>query len=267
MDSINETRIINEVLNILNDKYISHKYFNDGTVSKVILLNNKYLIKQNKNLEAEIEFFKYNKLNMFQKVLYIHPDLEYVVYSFLDGEIMYDVDDPKDALNKIIDITSKYSLSDKEGYGYYLEKVDKWTDFLKSEIEDSEKHLTDYIKDNTFVYDCLNKLKEYSFAKKVIHGDFGTHNFIKRNGKMVGVIDPDTVLGDALYDTLFAIVSNVDILQTITYEDLCSLINEDKNKIYCMLVIVLYSRIARCLKYHKEDIDIYMNYYNDLIKK
>ena len=31
---------------------------------------------------------------------------------------------------------------------------------------------------------------------------------------MCGVIDPDTVIGDPLYDILFAIVSNVDILNT-----------------------------------------------------
>ena len=33
------------------------------------------------------------------------------------------------------------------------------------------------------------------------------------------------------------------------------------------LVIVLYSRISRCLKYHKEDIDIYMNYWRYLENK
>lgn len=114
---------------------------------------------------------------------------------------------------------------------------------------------------------CINKLDKYSFTKKVLHGDFGTHNFIQRDGLLVGVIDPQTVLGDALYDTLFAIVSNVDILQTITLENLYSLIKEEKEKIYCMLVVVLYSRISRCLKYHKEDIDIYMRFYNSLIKK
>ena len=90
------------------------------------------------------------------------------------------------------------------------------------------------------------------------------HNFIQKEGKLVGVIDPQTVLGDSLYDILFAIVSNVDILQSVTLEDIYNLIEEDNEKIYAMLVIVLYSRISRCLKYHKQDINVYMDFYNNL---
>lgn len=261
-----DKEIVEEVLAKLNIKYECHKYYNDGVTSRVILLNNTYLIKQNTNLEAEVEFFKYNKFDNFQKIIYAHPDLKYVVYDFLEGQVMYDVDDSQDAIQKIIEITSNYATYPKEGYGYYLERVDTWNEFLKDEIESSSKNIKEYIKDFNLVNKCLQTLKKYPFTKKIIHGDFGTHNFIKKDNKMIGVIDPDTVIGDPLYDTLFAIVSNVDILQTITFNDLCKLIKEDNEKIYSMLVIVLYSRISRCLKFHKEDIDIYMNYWCNLEK-
>jgi len=266
LENVSDKEIVEEVLKILNIKYENHKYFNDGATSRVILLNNVYLIKQNSNLEAEVEFFKYNKFDNFQKVIYAHQNLKYVVYDFLEGEVMKDVDDPSDTINKIIEITSNYANYDKEGYGYYLERVPTWHEFLMDEIESSSKNIKEYIKDADFVNRCADVLKEYKFTKKIIHGDFGTHNFIKRNGKMIGVIDPDTVIGDPLYDTLFAIVCNVDILQTVTFDDICNLINEDRRKIFAMLVIVLYSRISRCLKFHKEDIDVYMNYWNHLEK-
>ena len=40
-----DKKIIQEVLEKVNESYIEHKYFTDGADSKVILLNNKYLIK------------------------------------------------------------------------------------------------------------------------------------------------------------------------------------------------------------------------------
>lgn len=263
-DDKKDEQIVNEVLSILNINYEKHRYFNDGAVSKVILLNDKYLIKQNKNLLSEIEFFKYNKIDMFQELLYIEPNNSYLVYSFVDGKIMNDVKDAKDTINKVLNVVSSYASYNKEGYGYFSELMDSWDTFLKSEMEHSSRNTKDYISDLSLINKCLDNLKKYPFTKKVMHGDFGTHNFIEKGGKLIGFIDPDTVIGDPLYDVLFAIVSNVDILQTVTLEYLYELIDEEKEKIYSMFVITLFSRISRCLKYHKEDIDIYINYYNYL---
>jgi streptomycin 6-kinase len=110
-------------------------------------------------------------------------------------------------------------------------------------------------------------LEKYPFDKKLLHGDFGTHNFIQEDGKLVGVIDPMPVIGDYLYDLLFAVVSNVDILSSVSLEDLYNLVNEPPEKIKAMLTIVLYCRISRCLKYHPEDIEIYMEYWNKLTQE
>lgn len=120
-----DKQIVDEVLSILKLKYEKHKYFNDGVSSRVILLNDKYLIKQNTPLalEAEEEFFKYNKLELFQKIIYVDSMYRYVVYDFIKGSTMDRVSNPTDTINKIINITSSYSPYDKEGFGYYDEKV------------------------------------------------------------------------------------------------------------------------------------------------
>ena len=54
--------IIEKVLNLRNEDYVIHKYFTDGVSSRVILLNNKYLIKQNEpeTIKSEVTFFKTN---------------------------------------------------------------------------------------------------------------------------------------------------------------------------------------------------------------
>ena len=129
-----DTRIVKEILNVLNIKYYTHKYFNDGVSSRVILLNGKYLVKQNEKiaLKGEVEFFKYNKGELLQKVIYVHPDYEYVVYEFIEGSTMKNVDDPKDTINKLIRLVNNYAKYDKEGYGYFDEKVVNWSNFLES---------------------------------------------------------------------------------------------------------------------------------------
>lgn len=268
MNNEKDKKIITDLLNILNVEYKNHKYFTDGASSRVILLNACYLIKQNTKLilQAEIEFLKHINSNMFQKIIYVDPKYEFVVYSFINGETMKHVDDVDDTIHKLINITTNYTNYISDGFGYLNEEVSSWTRFLKDEITYSSLNLKQYIPNKKIVNKCVELLEHYPVDKKLLHGDFGTHNFIKENGKLVGIIDPMPVIGDYLYDLLFAIVSNIDILSNITLEKLYSLINEPQEKINAMLTIVLYSRISRCLKYHPDNIDAYMDFWNNLIK-
>jgi len=264
-----DKKIINKLLNYLNEDYKNHKDLNTGVSSKVILLNDCYLIKQNTKLilQAEIEFLKHNNLDMFQKIIYVDPKYEFVVYKFIPGETMKHIDNLEDTIEKIISISTSYTDCTLDGFGYLNEEVSSWSRFLKDEITYSSFNLKQYIPSKKIVYKCIEILEKYPFNKKLLHGDFGTHNFIQENGKLVGVIDPMPVIGDYLYDLLFAIVSNVNIISNITLEKLYSLINEPIEKIHAMLTIVLYCRISRCLKYHPQDIDIYMNFWNLLYDK
>lgn len=268
LDNKKDEEIVNKLLNILSIHYECHKYFNNGVSSKVILLNNKYLIKQNTKLalQAEIEFLILNNSIYFQEIIYVDPNYEFVVYKFIAGDIMRTVEDVDDTIEKIIDITSNYKNYTKDGFGYLNEEVISWSQFLTDEIKYSSSNITHYIPTPQLVYNCIKTLEKYPFEKKLLHGDFGTHNFIKQAGKLIGIIDPMPVIGDPLYDLLFAIVSNIDILSNITLEKIYSLVNEPKEKIKALLTLVLYSRISRCLKYNPNDIDIYMNFWYTLTK-
>ena len=182
-----------------------------------------------------------------------------------DSEILVKM--PQDAKFEILDDSDywyrvQYKNYTGYGFGYLNEKFESWSKFLDDEIKYSSLTVNPYIPDNSNVYKCINILEKYPFDKKLLHGDFGTHNFVKENGKLIGVIDPMPIIGDPLYDLLFAIVSNKDILKNITLEKIYSLANEPKEKINAMLTIVLYSRIARCIKYQPQDIDTYLNYWN-----
>ena len=255
--------IINNVLNFFNETYICHKYFTDGASSRVILLNNTYLIKQNskKSLEAETIFLKLNKSEMFQKILYTDPNFEFVVYNFIPGNTIKEIYDVTDITKKILKITSNYSIYSNSGFGYLNEEVDNWSQFLRDEIEYSSKNMDKIDIEKSSIMNCVKILENYPFEKKLLHGDFGTHNFIENNKTFIGVIDPMPVIGDPLYDTLFAIASNPGILKHFPFKKLCKILNAPQEKIKSLLTIILYSRISRALKYSPNYVSFYVEYY------
>ena len=259
-----DKKIIQEVLEKVNESYIEHKYFTDGADSKVILLNNKYLIKQNNSasIKAEIQFFQSTFSTFFQKIVYYSPYFEFVVYDFIPGKPMKKITSSKEIFSKILEVSKAFSKTSFPGFGYLGEEFDTWSEFLTHEafhrpnIDDIDKQI---------VLNAIKNLEKYPFNKKLIHGDFGTHNFIENNEKFIGIIDPQPILGDSLYDILFAICSNISLLNTYTLDELYLLIDEAKEKIKSMLIVVLYARISRALKYHPIDIPAYLDYFNSII--
>lgn len=269
-----DKKIVETFLSLNNLKYETHKYFTDGASSRVILLNNEYLIKQNSAvaLEAEVEFLKristISKIsNYFQKIVYVDPEYKFVVYNFINGNVMKNPENPKKIVSFLLDITSNLPTYEKEGFGYLGEETKTWVDFLKEEIKYSSENVPENICENGFVFKAAENLENFKFTKKLLHGDFGTHNFIEVDGNFVGVIDPMPIAGDSMYDLLFGICSNVKLLSSFSLEELLTITNDPKEKIKNLLIVVLYSRISRCLKYHPKDLNIYLNYINKLYNK
>ena len=271
----NDRKVVEQTLKILNIEYDFHKYFTDGaSESTVLLLNNKYLIKQNVKsvLESETTFLKLNQSDLLQKIIYIESNYKFIIYEFIPGEAMKEVTNVNDTIHKILSTVSNYKPYDKEGFGYFDEQVSSWSEFLKSEIEHSSLNIENThklleIPSKEKALESVKILEKYPFTKKLLHGDFGTHNFIKSNetGLLTGIIDPMTVIGDSLYDILFAFASNIQILNTLTLDKIYSLVNEPKEKVVTLLLVVLYSRISRCLKYHPENLEVYLEWWKLLI--
>ena len=259
--------IINDALENLKIKYESHKYFNDGTSSRIILLNNKYIIKQanTKQLEAEVIFSKfYNEIPMLQKLAYYDNDYKYIVYDFIEGHVMHTVEDFFDLSDNIKEIVSKYKSYNSEKFGYIESPVNSWEEFLKAETNHSSLSLPDANYLLPVVNEAIDELSKLPFDKKLIHGDFGTHNFIKKNDKFIAAIDPIPVLGDPTYDLLFALTSNIDLLNYLSIDFLIEYTGETKAKVTALLKVVLYIRICRCAKYNKDWIETYMDLWNNL---
>lgn len=267
-DEVKDIAIINDVLANMNLTYVSHKYFSDGTDSRIILLNDAYVIKQNNPdlLRSESLFSEWYKSPKLQNVLYSDKDFRYIVYNFIPGDVMHTVDDFNDVINNIKEIVDNYKVYNGEEFGYIYEPSSSWNDFLKTLVHERSLTLPESFNYLPKVYDAIAELEKYKFDKKLIHGDFGTHNFIKQNGKFVGAIDPIPMAGDSLYDLTYALLSNVAFLPHLSLDFLCELSGEPKDKVKAMLTVQLFCRFDICIKHHKEDIDDYLDFWYKVIE-
>ena len=258
---------INDACSNLNIKYVTHKYFHDGTTSRIILLNDEYIIKvaSKEQLKAEVTFANtYKNTPLLQKIAYFDNEYNYIVYSFIPGDVMHTVTDFENLTRNLQIIISSYKNSTESGYGYIENPKDSWSDFLKQEVKDASSLFNESSSFLPIVEDAINELNRYPFDKKLIHGDFGTHNFIKKDERFIAAIDPTPIIGDPTYDLLFALVSNVDLIPFLSLDYLTRYTKEKKEKIIALLKVVLFCRICRCTKYNKEDLEYYLDFWYNL---
>jgi aminoglycoside phosphotransferase (APT) family kinase protein len=102
----------------------------------------------------------------------------------------------------------------------------------------------------------------------LLHGDCGVHNFIFQGGHLSGVIDPTPIIGDPLYDLIYAFCSSPDDLSKETIDFAVSyLLHKRDNKLYQDVIIGLYLRLGTCRKHHPNDFEEYLkawSYWKDL---
>lgn len=262
---LKDIAIIVDVLERLNIPYQSHQYYKDGSFSRTIFLNEAYILKQNNPelIKSEELFAKLTPNPKLQSIKYCDPEYRYIVYNYVPGEVMHTVEDFDDLLANIKDIIGSYADYPGDEWGVISHPATSWIEFLKTEAFDASHTLGDSVDYLPQVYSAIAELEKYPFQKKMLHGDFGTHNFIKMNGKFSRAIDPFPIAGDPLYDMLFALVSNATILPHIPIDYLCSIIEEPAEKVKAMHTVVLYLRLAACLRHHKADFDTYIQYWEE----
>ena len=260
--------LIKDIEEKLNIEFENSKiqYFTDGaTDSTVFSINDKYLIKtvDKKAFKAQIEFFNKYKNKYFQILKYANEELGYLCFEYIDGKKLEKLIkiDVNNIIKQIYDITSLYRKYDYDGYGYLFEDVNKsWYQFLCDEVEYSKKEIQDI--DDTKVLKALENIKSYNVDKYLIHGDFGTHNFLFSNN--LKVIDPMCVVGDYLYDFYFAIFSNSLLFTKINIDDILSFFDRKLEYKKSLLIIVFYIRMSRAHKYDMKNYKKYLEYYNKL---
>ncbi|PGT17848.1 aminoglycoside phosphotransferase [Bacillus cereus] len=267
-----EISIIAEQL--VNEKVISHypnsiKALNGGTTSTVYLLDEKYVVKLNESevMREEANFFSFYEGNtLFSKLLYKDPLHTYIVYSFLEGSTSCERGHKRSALRTLVkEVINKYKIvPGAEGWGWKESPVQCWNEFLTKNVMEAYGNVRRYISDEEYetVLKLANSPNRGTGINQpfLLHGDFGFHNFIFRENKLYGVIDPLPVLGDPIYDLIYAFCSTPEDLtkETINYAmKQCVFHKKDRN-LHEEIVIGLYLRIDTCVRHHPKDLEDYL---------
>ena len=241
------------------------RYYTDGaTSSTVFSVSDKYLVKisDERTVRELVEFLTHNTNPVFQKYLCSDEGLKYACLDFIDG--MHYKENPLEAhvaTEQIAAIVNSYAVYNCEQYGFMNDMKPTWHDFLLDEIDYAARRIPEISQET--VRAALEKMRDIEPEKRLLHGDFGTHNFLVKDG-VVRVIDPMPVVGDKLYDFYFAILSNIGIFPELGLDYIFSFFDEyDRGYKKALLTIALYVRMSRAAVYDKANLEVYENLYNN----
>ncbi|PFR61175.1 aminoglycoside phosphotransferase [Bacillus cereus] len=259
---------------LVKEKVISHypnsvKALNGGTTSTIYLLDEQYVIKLNESevIREEAYFLQfYKKDELFPKLLYKKPLNRYIVYSFLEGTTSCKLGHKRSVLSKLVkEVINKYEVATEvDGWGWKESLVQSWNEFLTTNVMEALENVRRYISEEEYrtVFKLANSPSRGTGINQpfLLHGDLGFHNFIFQGNKLHGVIDPLPVLGDPIYDLIYAFCSTPEDLtkETIDYAmKQCVFYKKDRD-LYEEIVIGLYLRIDTCLRHHPKDLEDYL---------
>lgn len=241
---------------LVNEKVISHypnsmKVLSGGTTSTVYLLDGRYVVKSNeaKVIREEANFLSfYDRNTLFSKLLYMEPLNRYIVYSFLEGSTSCEHGYKRSTLITLVkEVINKYKIvPGVDGWGWKESLVQSWNEFLTANVMEAYGNVRRYISEEEYriVLKLANSPNRGTGINQpfLLHGDFGFHNFIFQENELYGVIDPLPVLGDPIYDLIYAFCSTPEDVtkETIDYVMKQCVFHKNERDLYEEIVIGLY---------------------------
>ncbi|MGG4215566.1 aminoglycoside phosphotransferase family protein [Paenibacillus sp. FSL L8-0638] len=265
--------ILNELYaaGVLEGHMQNLKPLTGGTSSEVVVVMDgtrpRYVIKQNDPaiVKAEAEFLHtYVQIEKLSRLVYVDPLHRYLVYTFRSGLIQCHGRNKSDLLLHLAtEVISHYKpFGEERHYGYPDHPFVEWKDFLLHRTKESGKIIQDILprEDHRFVHTLVAGSPQRNI-KYLLHGDCGVHNFVfNENGTLTGIIDPDPVVGEPLYDLIYAFCSSPDRLTIDTILPSLEKLEPEMTGEYELnreVLLGLYFRIATCIRHHPEDLDQY----------
>ena len=160
--------ILNDLEKTLNFKIDESKiiYYTDGATDSIVFnIDDKYLVKTVDEItyKSQTEFLKfYKEIPEFQKVIHHNKELSYICFDYKKGNLFRKENmNANEVLKQVYNITNNYKEYNHGYYGYLYEDEKTWYEFLKDEVEYSNKKMINENIDLTKVIDALNIIKEY----------------------------------------------------------------------------------------------------------
>lgn len=278
--------IKNIIQDLIRERIISDptecKELTGGTVSKLYLLNledKKYVVKLNdpEIVKSEAVYLEtYKETGLLPKLVFVEPNYEYMVYTFIAGETNYPQNNKREILKVLVEglLNHYQSTTNDRGWGFADEPVESWQEFLLDNIKEANKRIGSHL-DNEDYNLVLHLVQKHHTVNRpfLLHGDCGVHNFIFKEGQLNGVIDPTPVIGHPLYDLIYAFCSSPDDLSKETIDSVFDILRIKEGishlELYEEVVIGLYIRLGACIKHHPEQLGDYLKgwqYWKDVCR-
>ena len=241
-------------------------FYTDGATDAVVFcLDNRYLVKITdlNTVRTQVEFLKDNTDDAFQKLICFSEELCYLCFEFINGARFNEVKlDPRDVAEQIARIVGQYRKYPHDGYGFLNEEHTSWRAFLLDEIEYARRNIKEISTEKVMA--ALEVAGRDNPEQYLLHGDFGTHNFLIEDGK-IRVIDPMPAVGDYLYDFYFALLSNVSIFLELSADYVYSFFTDrDLEYKKALTIVALYVRMSRAALYDKDRLQSYIQLYEQI---
>jgi hypothetical protein len=274
MDISNIIRELHE-LGVLKSHLTESRALRGGTSSSVFaVLNNNsplYVIKLNdsKTIKAESLYLNiYTDIELLPRFIYVDREYRYLVYTYKPGKTQY-ARGKKDAMlmTLVRDFITKHKTTEeKHGYGYQDDPVESWKDFHLHRAIEAKSVIKDRLteKDHNLIHSLINKMDNKNI-RYLLHGDCGIHNFLFIDGILSGVIDPTPVIGEPIYDLVYAFCSSPDELNIDTIQQAANELGTNLTGIRDLneeVIKGLYYRIATCIQHHPIDLNEYLMAWN-----
>lgn len=209
----------------------------------------------------------YKDVTLLPNVLYTDKKKEFIVYSYVFGETHINRGSKLAWMTTLIEeLLNKYEKVNKDNWGRVNGiQRNSWADFNRSSLEFAQKDIGDVLpsEDHKRVELLVNKLESYEHEEMFyMHGDAGVHNFVYKDNKLNGVIDPSPLIGPKIYDFTYAFCSSPDDLNVSTLLSAFSLVTQDvpfsKERLLEEVLFQLYTRIGVCIRVHPHDLSDYL---------
>lgn len=265
----------------MNEEIVDVRRLSGTTDGLVLRLEsaqgNKYILKYDQPdqiRQVERLLTAYRSSPLLSKVLFTAPDKSHMLYTFLEGTTFSGRGLKKDWLTVLVkELFNKYAeAQEADALGRFYNPLRSWQEFHTISIDYARINIGDSLADEDF--DFVQSLVKNRFGdsndkglggRYLLHGDAGAHNFVYHESRLIGVIDPDPMVGPLVYDLVYAFCSTPDDL---TFDTLFAAYEHleqgrvDRQSLIDEATIQLYCRVGLSKKHHPNDLPEYLKAWN-----
>ncbi|MCM3709465.1 phosphotransferase [Sporosarcina luteola] len=217
---------------------------------------------------VEIFLKTYEDIGLLPDVYHVDPEKNFFLYEYFEGTTHVNRGTKADWMRLLVEgLFNHYEKFDSQAPWGRLGGTPRqnWFEFNRISLDYAYENVGDLLpyEDYLRMKEIVEQLAEYERQpdKYLLHGDTGVHNFVFHQNQLIGVIDPDPMVGPVIYDFTYAFCSspdNLDMETLLASFALLKNVEMDTSRLVEEVVFQLYTRVGICKKVHPHDLEEYL---------